>query len=110
MFEGVVYLSEIEANKIAYDFMATGLFFGLLIGITIMAFFIYLMFRTNERNFKMWLLQLKNEDRDNIKNKIDALYEELEFMARTSNTRYFKSMFNDYNRLVRYLQEKWRQN
>jgi hypothetical protein len=106
----IYYLTEKEITDLALDNLTVGASIGLLIGVVLAIAFVYFIIRTNERNFKMWYLQLQDEEKINIKNKLDATYENLEYLARTSNTRYFKTSFNDYNRLIRYLKEKWKQN
>ena len=98
-----------EVNELIADAFAIAGAIGLLVGIVIMAFFLWLLHRTYERNFKMWLLQLTDKDREAMNKSLDDAYETFKELSK-SNTRLFKTWYNDLMRLKSYLAQKWMQN
>lgn len=107
-----IYLSELSAdeiNELIIDAGFVGAFIGVLIGVIVFAVFYLLLQQTYRKNFKMWFLQLNEAERRNISENLNTAYDVMDELSK-SNTRLFKTMYNDLMRLKSYLSQKWMQN
>ncbi len=105
----VIEISAAELNKLIADAGVSGGMIGLVLGIFIMAFFIWMLKKAYERNFKMWLLHLDVKEQEEINLLLEDAYKTFDSLSK-SNTRLFKTWYNDLMRLKSYLAQKWLQN
>ena len=93
MFMDVIVTSSETIENVAFGGFAIGLIFGLC--------FSYIMFilwrNAMARNFKLFLFEQKNKDRETFEQDFDKLLTLLERLARKTNTQLFKTLFNWLN-------------
>lgn len=81
---------------------------GLLFGILIFATFYWFFKQTNMKGFKMWLLQLPEKDRLEIKKHLDDAEKVFGELTK-SNTKLFKTYYNELCELKTFIQKKFMQ-
>jgi len=93
MFMDVIVTSSEAIENVALGGFAIGFLFGLC--------FSYVMFmlwrNTMAKNFKLFLFEQKNKDRETFEQDFDNLLTLLERLSRKTNTRLFKTLFNWLN-------------
>jgi len=89
----VIVTSSETIENVALGGFAIGFLFGLC--------FSYVMFmlwrNTMAKNFKLFLFEQKNKDRETFEQDFDNLLILLERLSRKTNTRLFKTLFNWLN-------------
>jgi transcription initiation factor IIF auxiliary subunit len=108
MLETIQTITEAELNDMVNTAMVTGVFIGMVIGIIILIAFGWMMLNSKRRNFKMWLLELEDDERQKVREDIEDASESLEELAK-SNTRLMKQWHNEMVRLKTFLSLKWMQ-
>jgi type II secretory pathway component PulF len=98
-----------EINDLISSAFTSGIWVGLLVGISIMVIFSWLLLNSKMRSFKMWLHEIPYEQRVYINHKLLQIHESVEDIASKSNTKFFKSMYNDLCALKYFLSKKWLQ-
>lgn len=102
--------TEAELMDIISNAISFGLALGIIIGIFIGLGLIYMMIWSNNRNFKQWLSQIKEDKRKLIIGEIDTVLVSIDEIVSSSNARLFKAMYNRLNSLKCYIAKKWMQN
>jgi hypothetical protein len=102
--------TEAELLDILTNAITFGISIGIIVGILLGVFLIYIMRWSNDRNFKMYLLHLKDEKRDALMTGIENAMEEIDDIISNSNSKTFRDMYNRLNRLKCYIEKKWVQN
>lgn len=105
----IIELTEAEFDEIMYSVSTFSVFIGIIIGMCLAAIFIYLNVSVSRKNFKMYLLQLNDTEKQLIERDVNQLHITLEDLSKT-NTRYFKKLYNELCELKSYLSQKWMQN
>lgn len=102
-------ISESEANNLIANAIGFGILIGILIGMFLGIFFLYLLNQTYFRNFKMWILSLPENQRQETYEALEQAHDIFDKLSK-SNTRIFKKWFNDLCHLKTYLKLKWMYN
>jgi hypothetical protein len=101
-------ITEAELNDMVNTAMVTGVFIGMVFGIIILIAFGWMMLNSKRRSFKMWFLELEDDERKKVLEDFMDLGESLEELAK-SNTRLMKQWHNEMVRLKTFLLLKWMQ-
>ena len=102
--------TEAELLDIISNAITFGLTIGIIVGIILGVGLIYLMIWSNNRNFKQWLLQIKEDKRKLIIEEIDTILVSVDEIVSSSNAKMFKGMYNRLNSLKSYIAKKYMQN
>jgi len=102
------FLTQSQVDNLIEGAGAMGFAVGLLFGILIFACFYWIYRQANMKSFKMWYLQLQEDEKDEVKANFDLYEEALEKLSK-SNTKLFKTYYNELYELKRYLQRKFMQ-
>lgn len=109
MLPEIIQLTEEQLDRIINSAITGSFALGFFAGILALCVLIYFLPMIRQRNFKQWMLEKKDKDREEIMGKLESLYAAVDDLASMSNTQFFKSMHNNMCRLRSYLSQKWLQ-
>ena len=110
MIPEIVLYTDSEVSNLMFDSAVFGVTVGLLFGMFIAFGFTFFLKNVFNRNYKMFLLSLKDDDRDKLDDHVKDLYDTLEELCNKTNSKVFKQWFNDVCSLRAYLKLKFNQN
>ena len=93
----------------ADNYIATGMALGVLLGMMVIAIVLFVFREAEYRNYKMWYLQLDEEEKNRYDAYLLQAQDSIEQLSK-SNTRLFKRMYNNICRPKAYMLFKWMQN
>ena len=102
-------LSKADIETLQASAALNGLFFGILVGVGLACGMIFMLIKTYQINFKRYYLEVQEEDRKTIDEHLSFLFMYTEMLARKTNTRLFKSMYNNLVRIRALLESKFMQ-
>lgn len=102
-------LSNADIETLQASAALNGMFLGILLGVVLALGMMFMLIKTYQINFKRYYLEVQEDDRKSIDEHLDFLFMYTEMLARKTNTRLFKSMYNDLVRLRALIESKFMQ-
>lgn len=98
--------NSVKAGELINDAFQSGMVLGLIIGFAGLGFFFMLYWGMKNASLKRYMSDLDDSNRKEVMGVINNMGVEAEFLAMKTNTVYFKSLSNDYIRLVSFLKRR----
>jgi hypothetical protein len=87
--------------------IAIAVFVAFFLGIAFTLFFVYFTQVLDRKNFKRYLGDLPEKEKFEYLEKLIELEDQVEYLARRSNTKVFGRMYNGLVRFNSYIKQKW---
>ena len=98
--------NSVQAGELINDAYQSGLVLGLIMGFAGLGFFFMLYWGMKNASLKRYMGDLDDSNRKEVMGVINNMGVEADFLAMKTNTAFFKSLSNEFVRLVSFLKRR----
>jgi len=102
-------IEEVGPNLVDAGLVNIGVFLGIVAGVVIVYLIQWAMKTGNKTGFKRYYQELDDGSKKEIDANIHNIELNLQQLATKTNTKYFKTLHNQFSSFLSYMKQKWMQ-